>query len=208
VEIADRRSTVLEAFDAMDNNSVELVLLNNVNPVFSIPGGSRIAEVLSRRNRFVVAFSNFMDETSATADLIVPVQMALETWDAYESNTATLTTLQPTMGKITQAPALGDLLLNLLPPDKRPAANYKPWSAKPFWPVSTVNRHHLAEDDPKGRPLFRGQRRGQCPQSNLKAAATLKTLPGALPDPDAPGMCSWPRPPSAFSTAGAPTGPG
>jgi hypothetical protein len=43
VEIADRRSTVLEAFDAMDNESVGLVLLNNVNPVFAIPGGDRIA---------------------------------------------------------------------------------------------------------------------------------------------------------------------
>ena len=125
VEIADSRSTVIEAFDAMDKNSVEMVLLNNVNPVFSIPGGSRIAEIISQKKRFVVAFSNFMDETAATADLIVPVQVALETWDAYESNSVTMATLQPTMGKITQAPALGDLLLNLLPPDKRPAADYQ-----------------------------------------------------------------------------------
>jgi hypothetical protein len=66
-----------------------------------------------------------MDETSANADLIVPVQMALETWDAYESNSTSMATLQPTMGKITQAPALGDLLINLLPTDKRPAADYQ-----------------------------------------------------------------------------------
>ena len=125
MEIADRRSTVLDAFDAMDEKSVALVLLNNVNPIFSIPGGSRIAKALSDKKRFVVAFSNFMDETSATADLIVPVQVALETWDAYESNSTTMATLQPTMGKITQAPALGDLLLNVLPPDKRPAADYQ-----------------------------------------------------------------------------------
>jgi hypothetical protein len=139
VEIADRRSTVLEAFDAMDQQSVELVLLNNVNPVFSIPGGSRIAETLGQtKKRFVVAFSNFMDETSATADLVVPVQVALETWDAYESNTATMATLQPTMGKNHPGAALGDLLLNLLPPDRRPAADYQSLVTQAVWPARAI----------------------------------------------------------------------
>ena len=186
VEIADRRSTVIDTFDAMDKKSVELVLLNNVNPVFSIPGGSRIARTLSDKKRFVVAFTNFMDETSATADLIVPVQLALETWDAYESNSATMATLQPTMGKITQAPPLGDLLLNLLPPDKRPGADYR----------SLVTRTVLAGQGSQTattwlKTIQRGGRFGEtssagsAPKANLRAAATLKTYLATLPEPAA-----------------------
>ncbi|MBR9987480.1 MAG: 4Fe-4S dicluster domain-containing protein [Desulfosarcina sp.] len=184
VEIADRRSTVLDAFDAMDQKSVELVLLNNVNPVFSIPSGSRIAKTLGNKKRFVVAFSNFVDETSATADLIVPVQVALETWDAYESNGTTLATLQPSMGKITQAPALGDLLLNLLPPERRPAADYQ----------SLVSQTVLAGQSSQTATTWletiqRGGRFGEDsatsgnPKANLRAAATLKTYLATLPEP-------------------------
>ena len=183
VEIADNRSTVMAAFDAMDTTSVEMVLLNNVNPVFSIPGGSRIAEILRRPKRFVVAFSNFMDETSATADLVMPVQVALETWDAYESNSVTMTTLQPTMGKITQAPALGDLLINLLPSDKRPAADYK----------SLVSQTVLAGQSrqttttwlktiQKGGRFTEDSTTGKAPTANLRAAATLKTYLAKLPE--------------------------
>ena len=102
----------------------------------------------------MVAFSNFMDETSALADLVVPVQMALETWDAYESNQATLTTLQPAMGRINQTPALGDLFLNLLPSDQRPADNYQALVAQSVLkgsgsPTSTA----WLKTDPAGRTI-------------------------------------------------------
>jgi anaerobic selenocysteine-containing dehydrogenase len=102
VEIADTRSTVLEAFASMERNKTAVVFLNNVNPVYAIPGSGKIGEMLASDKRFTVAFANFMDETASVADLVFPVQMALETWDAYESNPLTLSAMQPTMGKITQ----------------------------------------------------------------------------------------------------------
>jgi len=184
VEIADSRSTVLETFNAMDAKSVELVLLNNVNPVYAVAGGSRIAEILRKAKRFVVAFANFMDETSATADLIVPVQLALETWDAYESNSTNLTTLQPTMGKITQAPALGDLLLNLLPPDQRPAVDYQSMVSQT---VLTGQRSQTAttwlQTIQKGGRFGENKATSGGPKANLRAAATLKTYLATLPEP-------------------------
>ena len=186
VEIADRRSTVLDAFDAMDEKSVELVLINNVNPVFSIPGGNRIAKILSDKKRFVVAFSNFMDETAALADLIVPVQLALETWDAYESNSATMATLQPTMGKITQAPALGDLLLNLLPPEKRPAADYQALVTRSVMAgQGSQTAAAWLKTIQKGGRFSDNSTTGGSPKANLRAAATLKTCLAALPEPKA-----------------------
>jgi molybdopterin-containing oxidoreductase family iron-sulfur binding subunit len=187
VEIADRRATVLDAFDSMDDPSVELVLLNNVNPVYAIPDGRRIAQILNNPKRFVVAFTNFMDDTAAAADLVMPVQMALETWDAYESTSASTATLQPTMGKITSAPALGDLLLNLLPADRRPADSYQSLVVQSVmrdragktatrW-LKTIQRGGQFAEDGRG---------GSAPSVNLRATALLKryleTLPAASDD--------------------------
>ena len=186
VEIADSRAKVMAAFDAMDTTSVEMVLLNNVNPVFSIPGGSRIAEILRRQKRFVVAFSNFMDETAANADLVVPVQVALETWDAYESNSVAMATSQPTMGKITQAPALGDLLISLLPSDKRPAADYKSLVSQTVLAgQSSQTTTTWLKTIQKGGRFNDDGRAGSAPKANLRAAATLKTYLAKLPEPTA-----------------------
>ncbi|BBO77277.1 Fe-S-cluster-containing hydrogenase [Desulfosarcina widdelii] len=194
VEIADSRAAVLGAFDGMDDRSVELVFLNNVNPVFSIPGGERIANTLKARDRFVVAFANFMDETTAHADLVVPVQLALETWDMYEGNTATLATLQPAMGKITQAPALGDLMIGLLPEDQRPAASYQEWvtrvvleklgsSSSTDWLQTIQKGGRFPETSPKG----------SSPRINLRATAALKRSLESLPAPkEAPTLLAPP----------------
>ena len=204
IEIADRRSTVLDAFDAMDKKSVELVLLNNVNPVFSIPGGSRIANTLNDPKRFVVAFANFMDETAAAADLIVPVQMPLETWDAYESNSATLATLQPTMGKITKAPILGDLLLNLLPPGKRPATDYQSLVTRSV--LSGQNSQTVTtwlKTIQKGGRFGDDSASGGGPKANLRAAATLKTYLATLPEPAAGAVLMAPPSIRFFDGRGA-----
>jgi anaerobic selenocysteine-containing dehydrogenase/Fe-S-cluster-containing dehydrogenase component len=184
VETASARADVLKAFDKMVRTPVELVILNNVNPVFAIPESRGIVDILTDPARFVVAFSNFLDETSDTADLIWPVQLGLETWDAYESNTSTLSILQPAMGKITHAPALGDVMLNLMPPEKRPSQNYQALIAKtvlsgqqpqtPTQWLKTVQRGGLFKDkNPASNP----------PKPEIKAAATLKRLIDALPEP-------------------------
>jgi anaerobic selenocysteine-containing dehydrogenase/Fe-S-cluster-containing dehydrogenase component len=182
VEIAGRRGAVLDAFAAMDD--VELVLLNNVNPVFAIPGSGPIAAMLSEKKRFVVAFSNFMDETSVLADLVVPVQMALETWDAYESTTTILATLQPAMGRINQAPALGDLFLNLLPADQRPAESYQALVTQAVLQGSgnATSTAWLKRIQHGGRFAEPGSR-GRRPKADLKAASTLKGYLEMLPDP-------------------------
>ncbi|BBO91436.1 molybdopterin dinucleotide binding domain-containing protein [Desulfosarcina ovata] len=184
VEIADRRAAVNDFFDNLQKNDVKLVLLNNINPVFTLPDGGRIAKILGERKRFVVAFDNFLNETTAQADLIIPVQMALETWDAYESNTASLATLQPAMGRINRAPAIGDLFLDLLPAEKRPAENYQ----------ALVTRTVLADEAKSTtaawlKTVQQGGRfadtasAANTPQPNLKAAATLKRCLADLPAP-------------------------
>lgn len=125
IEIASRRAEIVAFFKSLENDPVDLLLLNNVNPVFSLPPGSGVEEALRKDSLFVVSFSNFMDETSKQANLIFPVSLPLETWDEYGGKQSILSTLQPAMGNLTDAPHLGDVLLRLSCDDKKSAQIFK-----------------------------------------------------------------------------------
>jgi anaerobic selenocysteine-containing dehydrogenase/Fe-S-cluster-containing dehydrogenase component len=125
VEIAAARSEVLQFFKDLKTDGVDLLILNNVNPAFSLPPESSVKAALEQDDLFVVSFSNFMDETSELADLIFPVALPLETWDEYGGWQAVNATLQPTMGRLTQALHIGDVILNTAYENEKPAENYK-----------------------------------------------------------------------------------
>jgi anaerobic selenocysteine-containing dehydrogenase len=56
-----------------------VLLLYEANPIFSAPPGLRIREALAKVPT-IVSFGNFIDETSAQADLILPDHAPLESW--------------------------------------------------------------------------------------------------------------------------------
>jgi molybdopterin-containing oxidoreductase family iron-sulfur binding subunit len=105
-----------DLFKKTVNDSTELFLSYNTNPLFTFPENPDLKEIFNRKDIFKVSFSNFMDETSQNVDLVFPVQLSLETWDSYESSTACISTLQPAMGRLTEAPSIGDVFLDL--PDR------------------------------------------------------------------------------------------
>jgi molybdopterin-containing oxidoreductase family iron-sulfur binding subunit len=125
VEIAAKRYEVLQFFKSLKTDAVEVLILNNVNPAFSLPPDSGIQEALEQENLFVISFSNFMDETTALADLIFPVALPLEIWDEYGGWQSVTSTLQPAMGRLTQAPHIGDVLLNTIFGNEKAAETYK-----------------------------------------------------------------------------------
>lgn len=125
VEQAAKRSDILQFINFLHNDSVDLLMLNNVNPVFTLPPDSRVKQALETNDIFVVSFSNFMDETAEMADLVLPVQMPLETWDEYSGKQLLVSTLQPAMGKMTKASNLGDVMLYAGFEGNPPAKNYK-----------------------------------------------------------------------------------
>lgn len=90
-----------------------LFLMYNTNPLFTFPANQDLTAIFNHPDIFTVSFSNFMDETSQRADLVFPIQLPLETWDVYESNPLCISTLQPAMGRLTNAPSMGDLFLAL-----------------------------------------------------------------------------------------------
>ena len=125
VEQAARRSDILQFFDTLKQEDVGVLLLNNVNPVYNLPVDNNVKEALDSKDLFVVCFSNFMDETAESADLVLPVRMPLETWDEYGGKKPMVSTLQPAMGKITKASHLGDVMLYAGFEKEAPAKNYK-----------------------------------------------------------------------------------
>jgi anaerobic selenocysteine-containing dehydrogenase/Fe-S-cluster-containing dehydrogenase component len=106
-------------FETAVTDPTDLFLFYNTNPLFTFPANTNLTEIFNRKDIFKISFSNFMDETSQNADLVFPVQLSLETWDSYESNTACISTLQPAMGRLTQAPSIGDVFLDLSGRDRQ-----------------------------------------------------------------------------------------
>ncbi len=130
VETADRRAAVLDEFKRVAGGGVDLLLLNNVNPVFTLPAAAGIRAILADSKVFVVSFAGFIDETSQLADLILPTSLPLETWDIYNGHASALSTQQPAMGRVFEAPTLGDVILEAGFAEKdRPAPDYRSFVA-------------------------------------------------------------------------------
>ncbi|MGD8975409.1 MAG: 4Fe-4S dicluster domain-containing protein [Desulfobacterales bacterium] len=125
VEIAANRSEILNFFFSLQDQGSDLLLLNNVNPAFAMPVDSGVKQAIENKDLFVVSFSNFMDETSAMSDLILPVRLPLETWDEYSGRQSILSTLQPAMGRLSKASNLGDVFLYAGFEKNQPGKNYK-----------------------------------------------------------------------------------
>lgn len=109
--------------DANTEFSTGLFMVHNTNPLYTFPENRDLTQIYNREDIFKVSFSNFMDDTAAKSDLVFPVQLPLETWDCYPAKSGVISTLQPTMGKLTDAPAIGDLFLKLAR-EKLPFKNY------------------------------------------------------------------------------------
>jgi anaerobic selenocysteine-containing dehydrogenase/Fe-S-cluster-containing dehydrogenase component len=152
VEIAATRREAGEFFGSLADAPEDVLLLNNVNPAYALAGGE-IETVLRKDALFVVAFSNFMDETSELADLVFPVRLPLETWDEYGGKQNLVSTLQPAMGRLTEAPLLGDVLLKAAFGDVRNVADYKA-----FLVSGLLADKHIADEMDWLRTLQRGGR--------------------------------------------------
>ena len=130
VETAGRRAEVLELFKTIAAGGADLLLLNNVNPVFSLPPENGAASALDRPDLFVVSLTSFLDETAQRADLILPVKLPLETWDDYCGWSDVVSMIQPAMGALSQAPHLGDLFLEAGFEGEPPAPDFKAYLAR------------------------------------------------------------------------------
>jgi anaerobic selenocysteine-containing dehydrogenase/Fe-S-cluster-containing dehydrogenase component len=100
-----------ELSERMKRGDVDLLLLGQVNPVFTLPFSSDFQQGLETVP-LVVSFSSHLDETSSLAHLILPNHTFLESWGDYSPREGVSGLMQPVMGPVFQTRQVGDVLLS------------------------------------------------------------------------------------------------
>jgi len=128
---AEGDTAALSAFnDGLAQGRFQTVFTYSVNPAFTAPGFMKLHENL-KKAQFRVAFAHYRDETAEAADLILPLDSAMEDWGthlaAYQPDGVQLHMQQPLMEKLypDSTRSLGDVLLTLL--KQRHPDEYKQW---------------------------------------------------------------------------------
>ena len=117
---SDRRNAshadMLEFISAIGGGTAEVLLVHNTNPAFTLPPGANFVDALSGVPD-IVSLSSFMDETTAMADLILPMHTYLETWgdDIPEPGigVAIASISQPVVKPVFDTRSAGDVVLAL-----------------------------------------------------------------------------------------------
>ena len=97
------------------------------NPVFTAPGAMKFKDNLAKAG-FKVAFAHYLDETALQADLVLPLDSALEDWGTqvpeYMAENAQINIQQPLMENLhAETRGMGDIVLALV--KQRRADEYK-----------------------------------------------------------------------------------
>jgi anaerobic selenocysteine-containing dehydrogenase/Fe-S-cluster-containing dehydrogenase component len=100
-----------ELSEKMKRGEVDLLLLGQVNPAFTLPFSSEFQQGLEAVP-LVVSFSSYWDETSSRAHLVLPHHTFLESWGDYSPREGVSGLMQPVMGPVFQTRHVGDVLLS------------------------------------------------------------------------------------------------
>jgi len=98
---------------SMEQGEVSLLFIHETNPAFTMPEVSGFNSALDKVS-MKVAFSSYLDETSAQADLILPVNTPLESWGDYEPSDGVYGLMQPSMRPVFNTKNAGDIFLSLI----------------------------------------------------------------------------------------------
>ncbi len=105
-------SDILSLIDSMANGGVDILMVYNVNPVFTLPKSTGFEDAISKVP-FVVSFSSFMDETTEKAKLIMPDNTTLESWGDFIPSAGIHGLIQPAMTPVFNTKSTGDVILGV-----------------------------------------------------------------------------------------------
>ena len=97
--------------ERMERGEVELLMIYNANPVFSLPAAWNFQKGM-KSVPFIVSFSSTIDETSQYAHVCLPVHTPLESWGDHSPKRGIWGIMQPVMGPVFTTRHLGDILLS------------------------------------------------------------------------------------------------
>jgi len=107
---------ILDLVAAMESGEVDVLLLHDSNPVFSLPDGVGFREAIDKVP-LVVALSSFRDETTELADFVLPTNIYLESWgdDVPDPGVGfpVASISQPVVAKLYDTLSAGDIILSL-----------------------------------------------------------------------------------------------
>jgi molybdopterin-containing oxidoreductase family iron-sulfur binding subunit len=109
---ADGYGATLALLDALDQGGVQLAIVHEANPAYSLPKAAGF-EAKFKKVAFKVSTSLFLDESAALCDLLLPNHHALERWDDARSRAGVTGLMQPVMEPVFKSMATGDLLLKV-----------------------------------------------------------------------------------------------
>lgn len=121
---------MLDLIARMKAGEVDLLIVHSTNPMFELPAAAGFAEAISRVP-FVVSFSQFVDETTVWANLVLPDHTPLEAW-GYQvpepgADRPVISGQQPVVRPLYDTRATADVLLTLAARLGRKAAEALPW---------------------------------------------------------------------------------
>ena len=195
--------------DLLQGDAPKVLLIDDVNPVYSSPAAWKVADAL-KRVPFIVSFGSFIDETSAIADLILPDHSFLESWvdAAPESGSAkaVATKFGPVMRPLYNTRSTPDVLLEVSRALAKPISPALPNTFEEFLNVDRSNERSNVRSNDRlndrvdwADPVFDGEA-GQYPFHFMPYASqglydgSLAHLPWLqeLPDPITSAMwSSW-----------------
>ena len=126
-------SVAEEVPDAILRNStyrVKAIILHRANPVFISPELGRWVEAI-KSVPLVVSMTSFMDETSMFADIILPLSVTLESWQATSTRTLkgvpVVSASRPVVKPLYDTLSAGDVFIKLAKAIGGPVADAFPW---------------------------------------------------------------------------------
>ncbi len=171
---APRPLRVVAAGILADRSPVQVLLLDNVNPVFATPQEWHVRDAVLKVP-FVVSFGNFVDDTSVLAHLILPDHSFLESWtDARPeagAHVALATLAGPAMKPLHQTRATPDVLLDVAKRLKQPFKPEFPWQSFDQMLQATVGEDNFATATAQGWVELKGKvQQAQAAPSRSQAA--------------------------------------
>jgi len=95
---------------AMGAGEISLALVHDANPAYTTPRAAGFAEAF-RKVGYKVSTAQYLDETAALCDLLLPQHHALERWDDLRPRAGVYSLMQPTMEPVFNTLPAGDILL-------------------------------------------------------------------------------------------------
>lgn len=195
---------------------VDVVLIDDANPVFLSPRAWRVREALERVP-FIASFGSFLDDTSGLADLLLPDHSFLESWvDAVpESGTpiAAAGVAAPVMRPLYATRATPDVLLDITRRLKQPPVPAVPWerfddvlrerftalpaegSADEAWAAAQARGGWWPAHEAESRAEARGAATNAGRPVPVKPTGSVEPpAPGATTSPDLRRPLTWSEP--------------